>query len=1076
MSHFYRSTNIVKDLDDQRLLDHLIVTQPMLKSIHSVKRVFSAETADAAIAIVGPYGSGKSTSAVAAINYLRGTLPPRIGSEMIKSGIDPLSEPIQNGNIFTLIGERASLNAALKRVLASRFDTSSGIALGISQAIQAKPESKYVLVIDEIGKYLEYAVDHPAKGDLYILQQLAELASRSKGHFILITIRHQALQAYITRLHRNQLQEWEKIQGRFHEIVHTTTLEETLHLFAEALHDQWPSTIQLGQSLEGFLKKSLDLNELTIEKCLFQSYPLHPLTMLLLVSIFKRLAQNERSIFSFLATTERASLKHFQSTSSNDRSYEIANLFDYLDQNLYHTILESDVANGWMMIHHSLGILKSKGNNSALESRWDTVVRLIKSIGLLDLFGQEVGLKPTKDTIVNSVYGTFNGKTSSCPPGLIHEIEAASVLTYRRLFKTYHLWQGSDINVDELLRNESERLRLGFDYALFFQRHLPQMPIAARKLYIEKGTFRYAGWQFISENEPIVKHRIESDGIILCIILDKASLKSIKERYDQSDLDANVLVTGIRLKAAGKDLILRLATIHNLLTHYQPLARDKVAREELLKQELYYRKAVDDLFSRQKATDSTLYLFSKGSGWDRVNWDDIGMRLSERLDQHYSATPTIHNELINTNVPSPSAIVGLKQVLYGLVEKPHEKNLGIQGTGPEYSIYLNILAETGIHRLEGNGWGLFDPDTRDYGLKKTWKHITKKVKDTVRTRSGISLSEIENALLAYPFGLKTGLIKVLVLANILRHWANISLYEDGTFVPVLFRDTIDRMLKLPHKFAVRFVQTSGLHQVLFKKLYEIVKEERKDYVTLLEVIKPLVQFVNHLPDYTKQTKSISQSSRACLEVLLTTTQPEKAIYESLPVALGLPPFTDDQSFGHLPLYISSIERVHSELRNARDRLFDECVLQFRKHWEAPEGDLAALRTFVRMRFAEEVASLITDEKLRAFSKRVRDDAVPDDQWLESIAALLTNKPLDKWTDHDLQMYIAELQLRLHQLRELERFAATWKGRRSAAGKKVQKIEKQINDLLDELDATEEEKLTALSVVHERRFKGRRHER
>ena len=40
---------------------------------------------------------------------------------------------------------------------------------------------RLVLIIDEFGKYLEYSSDDPKNGDVYVLQELAEIASRSNG-------------------------------------------------------------------------------------------------------------------------------------------------------------------------------------------------------------------------------------------------------------------------------------------------------------------------------------------------------------------------------------------------------------------------------------------------------------------------------------------------------------------------------------------------------------------------------------------------------------------------------------------------------------------------------------------------------------------------------------------------------------------------------------------------------------------------------------------------------------------------------------------------------------------------------
>ena len=50
-----------------------------------------------------------------------------------------------------------------------------------------------LLIVDELGKFLEYGAANPDRGDVFILQQLAEAATRSTRPFLFLTVLHQAL-------------------------------------------------------------------------------------------------------------------------------------------------------------------------------------------------------------------------------------------------------------------------------------------------------------------------------------------------------------------------------------------------------------------------------------------------------------------------------------------------------------------------------------------------------------------------------------------------------------------------------------------------------------------------------------------------------------------------------------------------------------------------------------------------------------------------------------------------------------------------------------------------------------------
>ncbi|MCH7746089.1 MAG: hypothetical protein IIC84_08465, partial [Chloroflexi bacterium] len=266
------------------------------------------------------------------------------------------------------------------------------------------------------------------------------------------------------------------------------------------------------------------------------------------------------------------------------------------------------------------------------------------------------------------------------------------------------------------------------------------------------------------------------------------------------------------------------------------------------------------------------------------------------------------------------------------------------------------------------------------------------------------------------------MIKVLVFASVFRHLPNLSIYEQGTFTSQIYRDTLERMLKRPEKFTLQYIETSGVHQSLFREVYQLIAQETKDYVTLMDAVKPLIQFANRLPYYTKKTKSLSVRNRAMVDILLQATEPETLLYEDLPAVFELPSFSDKPNDEDLETFIDLIDIAHKEIRAALDQLIDDCATQFQKIWGAPSSELKKLRAFLSHRFNTNVRRFIADDTMYALARRVSDDKIKDDsEWFNSLISLLANKPVDKWLDRDKQYFLAELRLRAMQLEELERF-------------------------------------------------------
>ena len=60
-------------------------------------------------------------------------------------------------------------------------------------------------------------------------------------------------------------------------------------------------------------------------------------------------------------------------------------------------------------------------------------------------------------------------------------------------------------------------------------------------------------------------------------------------------------------------------------------------------------------------------------------------------------------------------------------------------------------------------------------------------------------------------------------------------------------------------------------------------------LTVLSVVKPLIQFVRKLPNFTLKTRRISEMAREVLQTLLNTQEPDDLIFNALPKACGLEP-------------------------------------------------------------------------------------------------------------------------------------------------------------------------------------------
>jgi hypothetical protein len=192
---FQRSIRIDTDLKDAVSLEGFVCPKTFADVLTTMARHIS-ENKHGAFTWTGPYGSGKSSLAVAfsaLVNgnrVLHGQAKKVFGQQLSKVIARAIPSKGRGWCVVPVVGRREDpvqvVGQALRtQGLVSRTPsggwTESSLLKALVEAAGEK-STKYggvVLLIDELGKFLEGAA-HEVR-DLHFFQQIAELASRSNG-------------------------------------------------------------------------------------------------------------------------------------------------------------------------------------------------------------------------------------------------------------------------------------------------------------------------------------------------------------------------------------------------------------------------------------------------------------------------------------------------------------------------------------------------------------------------------------------------------------------------------------------------------------------------------------------------------------------------------------------------------------------------------------------------------------------------------------------------------------------------------------------------------------------------------
>ena len=352
--------------------------------------------------IIGAYGTGKSSFLLAYQQTLNGFHTHFTQKEKLLKQ-SPKYEFIQIvGDNKSLLDYFASLFS-----IADKDYSSSDVIKAIDKKYKQlqKKGIGLAFIVDEFGKFLEYASKNNPGVELYFIQQLCEWVNNTTTDALLIGTLHQDFNTYSFNLNRSQQQEWSKVKGRFKEIVFNEPVEQLLFLASKRIEEKFkdkkePKTFD---KLFNVIRdsKAFPLKDYFNKDIARALYPFDILSAAVMTLSLQRYGQNERSLFSFIESNDHLSLNDFDFKKSS--YYSIDKVYDYLISNYYsvinHKVSKSDYTL-WKGIRESLE--KTEGvlpDHIQVEAQ-----QLIKTIGLLNIFSTA---SATLDKSFYEAYGQY---------------------------------------------------------------------------------------------------------------------------------------------------------------------------------------------------------------------------------------------------------------------------------------------------------------------------------------------------------------------------------------------------------------------------------------------------------------------------------------------------------------------------------------------------------------------------------------------------------------------------------------------------------------------------------------------
>lgn len=1041
-AHHTRSISLSRDLRDNAAITGYLPTPNAVQALKQIGSALAQGDSQRAWKVVGPYGSGKSALGIMVAQLLAGRQDHPAAWDLLRGAAAPVATLFANSRRYALaiVGARLSIGLALEaeihRALAPWSQgrglqafkkhlsepgqykgrpinaVAGELVRDFTAVAQAQGYTGTVLLVDEVGKFVEHAAMHPEAGDLIALQQLAEEACRQGDDSLaMVVLQHQHFASYAAGIGRALGDEWHKIASRFEEIAFDEPVERYAHFAAYALGAK-PALVrdpQLVQSAQDLYAQALAQSILrapsAADKVLFQHpqklYPLHPLSLAALAIVSKRYGQSERSFHAFLNSHEPAGLRDFaQVTAAQGHPwYRLPQVFDYLASGSGLRFRDLAAERRWAFALTSV----------ERQARDEEALRALKAIAVLELVQVPLALRITPDLVAFAL-----DRSDKATKILLDRLVEQGLLVCRHGRTEYGFAVSDAINIEALYEHaaqesDGELMVRGAAHAL------GRRTVVASKHYDRRGTIRTLGigvgtlavWPNAGTKERTRSDAEgQPDGWLRLILTpaDSPEERQVIDRLRGMD-DPLSLYCCLSLSAQGRAALAELAIWLGVQREVTAKRLDPWTSQYVDGRVHRAKEDVDDLvflaLSPSPGRPGPRY-WHQGQVVPASEDMNVGQAASWLFEKVFHRSPRIVNELINKDRPASAITLARQRLLDALLAGPNGKPMFAQHEfPPERLLHATLLRDTGIWLAEGGdgeGWTLAAPQP---GVRVDICALWTEISLMLSAETAPTFEQVLQTLAAPPLGVRNGPASIWLTLYLMIHRSRCAVFERGTLVLELTSEHLQRMHKNPHTFELRELpQAQGGRNLLrdYGSVLAALGMTPLGETTYLELARSLYRWFARLSDFTQQTGRVGKDAALVRSALRKAQDPIKLLTVTLPQAhtqaKGAPPFLDWLS--------AALSDLGMGQRRLQDSVSTELAMAF---------EIAGPLTKIRSQLQAECSGAATglaDARLKSFILRCTDLTLTDEKWLDSVASLLVQRPLDAWTDETVDRFAQEV--------------------------------------------------------------------
>ena len=891
------------------------------------------------------------------------------------------------------------------------------------------------IVFDEFSKYLESSITTATLSETKLLQDLAERCARSGSkqmHFLLIT--HKDIANYIDKLPKDKVDGWKGVSERFEHIEIRSDYSQLYEIISNVIYKdkdlfkkyitEYDSTFKELINTAERIKLFSDVEN--VEDVIKGTFPLHPVTSFILPRLSELIAQNERTLFTFLSLDSKYTLCDYIKKSIVGFSLLTPDvLYDYFEPLFRQESYLSNIKKYYDLSSKILHRLDDELSKS-----------IVKTIALIYMVNQFDRLTPTRDTVIYVFNSIGNNKNVlNC----LNDLENEYYFIYENQSNKYiQLKDTTGVNIRKKCLDEVERIKnKNYSIADLLNMSHANIYFYPSQYNDEKQVVRYMKFSFVSINDLSDKtdnyllddeNNKYLDGMVYGILdndeyVYEDILNKIKE-ISSSTSRCVFIVPKKRINISEKIYLcqailnLKKQALSDIALQYE---YDILLNDVLLDIDTY----VGNFTSPED--NKTIYFYN-GEEKKIYRKKQLSELLSNICEAYYYKYPIINNEIINKNNLSKVAITARTKLINGLLEDVIQPLFGEKGNSQCLSFARSVLVRTGLlENFDKNPTIKLDFNNNNIGK------VVKVINDFFvksNKNNPSSFEKIYDILrnYKYHYGIKKGIIPIFLTVVMSVHKKNLVITHnnvngDNNELPIT-AELINAIDINPANYNVYYDTWDEQKDKYIQAIRRVfnIQENISGYNSLSIITKNIQQWYFNLPAISRETNNyVAMYSTISSEIdknslIIASNKIKKKLHSPINnhskfIFKNIVNLIDRDDVKHFEELLKVFKEAHDFYKTNLSRKIMEDVKNIFLNNSVNRMKKMCLISALTIwfnNFNTTTKENVFSGSTRNFIGLIKEGIQDDDLCLDKLAPILTGIRIEDWNDKTINEFFSEI--------------------------------------------------------------------